>query len=122
MLKIAVKRIYEDVSPDDGFRVLIDRIWPRGMSKEHAALDLWLKEIAPTTELRQWFHHQESSPENWQIFCGRYREELQHNPEPVKLLLQHCSEGAVTLLYSAKDTDHNQAIVLRDYLSGQQAP
>ena len=119
MIQIAVKRIYENTSPADGFRVLIDRIWPRGMSKEHAALDLWLKEIAPTTELRQWFHHQERTQANWQAFCQRYREELKNNPQVVQVLLQHCTEGVVTLLYSASDTEHNQAVVLKEYLSEQ---
>lgn len=117
MFRISVKRIYEAASPDDGFRVLIDRIWPRGMTKEHAAVDLWLKEIAPTTPLRQWFHHQEMSAEVWQIFCQRYRDELQNNPEPVSALVQHCESGIVTLLYSAKDREHNQALVLKDYLT-----
>lgn len=116
MPNIAVKRIYEDYAQNDGFRVLTDRIWPRGMTKEHAHIDLWLKEIAPTTELRQWFHHQEDTPESYLSFCQRYRQELDCNPDPVNVVLQHCADGPVTLLFSARNTTHNQAVFLKDYL------
>lgn len=120
MLKIAVKRIYDAPSPDDSFRILVDRIWPRGVSKQEAALDLWLKEIAPTTELRQWFHHQAVSEEVWRIFQQRYHDELQRNGEAVQVLQRHCAEYPVTLLYSARDTAHNHAQFLKSYIEEQQ--
>lgn len=120
MFKISVKRIYEAPSPDDGFRILVDRIWPRGVSKQAAALDLWLKDIAPTTELRQWFHHQIVSEETWKIFQQRYHDELQGNGEAVRVLGGHCVEHPVTLLYSARDTAHNHAQLLKSYIEAQQ--
>lgn len=120
MLKIAVKRIYDAPSPNDGFRILVDRIWPRGVSKQEAALDLWFKDIAPTTELRQWFHHQTVSAEIWQVFKQRYHDELQSNGQAVEVLQSHCAEHPVTLLYSARDTAHNHAQVLKDYIVERQ--
>lgn len=120
MFKITVKRIYEAPSPDDGFRILVDRIWPRGVSKQAAALDLWLKDIAPTTELRQWFHHQSVSEEVWKTFKLRYHDELQHNGEAVQVLEGHCAEHPVTLLYSARDMAHNHAQFLKSYIEEQQ--
>lgn len=108
-----MKRVYDPPGPGDGFRVLVDRLWPRGMKKEELQADLWLKEVAPSTELRQWFHHQ---PENWEEFSQRYLAELDRQPEAVERLLQAVQEGPITLLYSAKNQQQNQAVVLRDYL------
>lgn len=119
MFKISVKRIYEVPSPDDGFRILVDRIWPRGVSKQEAALDLWLKDIAPTTELRQWFHHQTVNEGVWKTFQQRYHDELQGNGEAVQVLQRHCAEHPVTLLYSARDMAHNHAQLLKSYIEAQ---
>jgi uncharacterized protein YeaO (DUF488 family) len=93
--------------------VLVDRLWPRGLSKEHAALTLWLKEIAPSTELREWFDH---DPARWAEFVRRYRTELAHNKTAVAQLQEHVSKGPTTLLYSAHDSEHNNAIALAAYL------
>lgn len=108
---IKVKRVYEPVEKQDGFRVLVDRLWPRGLSKESAAIDLWLKEIAPSTELRKWFNH---DPEKWPEFQKRYRAELKSKRALVNELraLQE-KEHTVTLLFGAKDETLNQAIVLK---------
>jgi len=108
-----IKRAYEPASPKDGFRVLVDRLWPRGVSKEHAALDLWLKDIAPSTELRKWFGH---DPAKWADFKIRYTRELAKLDEPVHLLKQKGKRGAVTLVYGARDEEHNHALVLKAYL------
>lgn len=110
---IRVKRIYDPAEPDDGYRVLIDRLWPRGVSKSAAAFDLWLKEIAPSTPLRSWFAHDHAK---WHEFQARYVEELERNPEPVARLLEAAKAGPLTLLYAARDEQHNHAPVLRDYL------
>lgn len=112
-MNIQIKRIYDDVSGDDGKRILVDRLWSRGISKENAHLDLWLKEIAPSTELRKWFHAE--SVEHWDEFKQRYLKELATNPA-VKELLKIVSHHKVTLLYSAKDVEHNHAIILKEYL------
>ena len=112
-MNIQIKRIYEDVSGDDGKRILVDRLWSRGISKENAHLDLWLKEIAPSTELRKWFHAE--SVEHWDEFKQRYLKELATN-SAVKELLKIVSHHKVTLLYSAKDVEHNHAIILKEYL------
>jgi len=112
---IDLKRIYEEPSEDDGYRVLVDRLWPRGVSKEKAALGEWLKEVGPSDGLRQWFGHK---PERFDEFRKRYLVELKTNPatEQLKRIVQ--SHKTVTLLYSAHDPEHNQAVVLRDYLNG----
>lgn len=107
------KRIYDAPSPADGKRVLVDRIWPRGVRRDEAALDLWLKEIAPTTALRKWFGH---DPERWEGFKARYREELAANADAVDQLCALGGQGRTTLLYGARDERHNQAIVLAEYL------
>ena len=111
---IHIKRVYEAKSEDDGFRVLVDRLWPRGLSKQDADVDLWLKDIAPSAELRRWFGH---DPGKWEEFRRRYAEELDGNAAAVTQLKQHIGEGKVTLLYGAKDTEHNQAVALKDYLA-----
>ena len=110
---LTVKRIYEPPAPDDGQRVLVDRIWPRGISKEDAALTLWLKEIAPSDELRKWFGHQAA---RWAEFQKRYRAELDGNGEAVAQLRGLLRHGKVTLLYGAHDEAHNNAVALAGYL------
>jgi len=115
---LQLKRAYEPAEPADGTRILVDRLWPRGVSKEEAALDDWMKDIAPSTELREWFGH---DPAKWPEFERRYRAELaQHGAE-----LQHIRDLAkshkVTLVYSARDEQHNDAIVLRAVLDGTKA-
>jgi len=112
---LAVKRIYELPAPDDGQRVLVDRIWPRGVSKQDAALTLWLKEIAPSDDLRAWFGHE---PERWAEFQKRYRAELGGNEEAVAQLRALLVKGKVTLLYGAHDETHNNAVALAGYLRG----
>lgn len=104
----------EPPASDDGQRVLVDRIWPRGVSKEHAALTLWLKEIAPSDELRKWFGHE---PARWAEFQKRYRAELDGNGEAVTQLRGLLGNGKVTLLYGAHDEAHNNAVALAGYLS-----
>ncbi len=110
---ITIKRAYTTPSPDDGLRVLVERLWPRGLSKERAAVDLWLKEIAPSTELRKWFGH---DPERWEEFQDRYRQELEEKEEPIQLLKKKEKKGAVTLIYAARDEEHNSALVLKEVL------
>lgn len=112
-MPIYLKRAYEDKADGDGFRILVDRLWPRGLSKAEAGVDLWLRDIAPSSELRRWFGH---DPEKWSEFQRRYRDELADNDAAVATLREHVKAGTVTLLYSARDTEHNDAIVLRDYL------
>lgn len=111
---IQVKRIYDSVTEDDGYRVLTDRLWPRGFSKEDAKVDLWMKEIAPSTELRKWFHH---DPDKWMEFQQRYKDELVNKKELIDQLLKLEKEKKViTLLFSAKDREKNQAMVLIEVL------
>jgi uncharacterized protein YeaO (DUF488 family) len=113
---IRVKRIYEPAEEKDGFRILVDRLWPRGVSKERAKVDLWLKDIAPSDELRKWFHHEQA---DWQEFQSRYEKELQAKKELLSKIKDLESEKQiVTLLYSARDELHNQAIVLNKILEG----
>ena len=111
---IKLKRIYEEPARDDGFRVLVDRLWPRGVSKEKARLDLWLKEIAPESALRKWFAH---DPKKWTSFQKKYREELKNKKDLVVGLEKIIRENKnVTLLYAAKDQDHNEVVVIKDFL------
>lgn len=112
-MDIKLKRIYTDASEEDGFRVLVDRIWPRGISKEKAKLDEWAKEIAPSDELRKWFDHRE---DRFQKFSEKYQIELLAHKGLVGSLLKIALEGRLTLLYGAKDETHNQAVVLKNYL------
>ena len=109
-----IKRIYDAPASDDGFRVLVDRLWPRGVSKEKAAIDLWLKEVTPSGELRQWIH---ADPSQWPEFVRRYTAELDAVPAAVKILREAAGSGTVTLLTAARDEAQNHALVLRDYLS-----
>ncbi len=113
---IVLKRAYDPAAPEDGQRVLVDRLWPRGVSKEKAAIDLWLKEIAPSTALRQWFGHE---PDRWEEFRRRYHAELDANAEVVGQLRDVIRTGKTTLVYGAKDEAHNDAVVLAAYLDGK---
>lgn len=113
MTQFAVKRIYEPASRGDGYRVLVDRLWPRGISKERAALDEWAKTIAPSTELRQWFGH---DPAKFTEFTQRYTKEIQDNAEAPALIASWRAHEKVTLLYGARDETHNEAAVLQGYL------
>ena len=112
-MSIYVKRVYDHPTPGDGFRVLVDRVWPRGVSKEHAAVDLWAKDVAPSTELRKWFGH---DPKKWLEFQEKYRQELERSDALTALQFQIRGKTAVTLVYGAKDEEHNQAVVLCDVL------
>lgn len=109
-----LKRAYEEPEPSDGFRILVDRLWPRGVSKDAARIDLWLKDIAPSTSLRKWFGHESTK---WPEFKDRYFAELDNNPGAVEQLAGHMRQGTVTLVYGAKDKEHNDAVALLEYLS-----
>ncbi|TBR35919.1 MULTISPECIES: DUF488 domain-containing protein [Dyella] len=112
-MSIQIKRVYEPAAKNDGYRVLVDRLWPRGLKKEDAALDAWAKEVAPSTALRHWFNH---DPTRWDVFRHRYATELDKHAEFWRPLAEHASRHRVTLLYGAKDEDHNNAIALKTYL------
>lgn len=108
-----LKRAYEKPTKSDGFRVLVDRLWPRGLNKDKAKIDLWLKEIAPSSELRNWFGH---DPKRWNDFKRRYNRELADYREELESLVDKARRGRVTLVYGAKDTEHNNAAALREYI------
>jgi len=110
---IRIHRIHDGPAPGGGMRVLVDRLWPRGITKERAGAQLWLKEVAPSTALRKWFGH---DPARWDEFRRRYRAELDDNADAVERLLEIARRAPLTLLYSARDEDHNQAVVLAGYL------
>ena len=110
-MDIKIKRVYEQPDKNDGMRILVDRLWPRGLTKEKAGVDLWLKDIAPSIELRKWFNH---DPDKWDKFKKRYLIERKENTEQVWLLKQELEKGVVTLVYGAKDKEHNEALVLQD--------
>ena len=112
-MSLAIKRVYEPVAPKDGYRILVDRLWPRGLSKERAAVDLWLKTIAPSTELRQWFGHE---PAKWPGFRRKYFAELATHADEVAQIRALAKRRRVTLVYGARDTDNNDAVALLDYL------
>jgi uncharacterized protein YeaO (DUF488 family) len=112
-VSIAVKRVYEPAAKSDGYRVLVDRVWPRGLKKEDAALDIWARELAPTTALRQWFGH---DPARWEAFRHRYASELDARRAFWRPLITQAERHRVTLLYGAKDEEHNQAVALKMYL------
>ena len=114
MIPIVIKRIYEESSKNDGYRILVDRIWPRGISKEKANLDEWTKNIAPSTELRKWFNHKE---ERFEEFSSKYKAELLHDREELTRIQEIAEVKQVTLLYAAKDTHLNQATVLQNILN-----
>ena len=109
--ELKLKRVYEAPHKDDGTRILVDRLWPRGLTKEKAKVDLWLKEIAPSTELRKWFGH---DPSRWEEFKIRYLSELKGKFEQIRLLKKELEKGVVTLVYGAKDEEHNEARVLQE--------
>jgi uncharacterized protein YeaO (DUF488 family) len=113
---LRLKRAYEAPSPADGERVLVERLWPRGLTKAAAAIDLWLKDVAPSPGLRTWFAH---DPAKWEPFRRRYWKELQGCREAVDLLRQKARRGTVTLVYAAKDEDHNSAVALKAFLEGR---
>lgn len=115
---IRIKRVYDRPAETDGCRVLVDRLWPRGMKRAALRLDTWLKEVAPSSELRRWFNHE---PARWPEFQRRYRLELEAHPESWAPLLEQARRGTVTLLYSAHDAEHNNAVVLRDFLDSKLA-
>jgi uncharacterized protein YeaO (DUF488 family) len=110
---IRIKRIYDKPARSDGFRVLVDRLWPRGLTKERAALNEWLKDVAPTSGLRKWFGH---DPEKWSEFRNRYKNELAAKGDILKQLKAKSRGGTVTLLYGARDSQHNEAVVLAEVL------
>ena len=111
MLKL--KRAYEPPTPDDGERILVERLWPRGLTKAKAKIDLWMKEISPSPELRKWYSHEVAK---WKEFQKRYRQELKGHKEQVESLRKKAKSGVVTLVYAAKDDAHNSARVLKEYL------
>lgn len=113
-MNIQIKRVYEKPDKEDGKRILVDRLWPRGLTKEKAAVDLWLKDIAPSTELRKWFGHE---ADKWQEFIKRYRKELKTKSEDISILKDELKKGKVTLVFGAKDEVHNEALVLKKLFS-----
>lgn len=113
-MNIKIKRVYEKPDKEDGIRILVDRIWPRGLTKEKACVDLWLKDIAPSTALRKWFGH---DPAKWKEFAKRYRAELKENKEQVDIINEQIKKRAITLVYGAKDKEHNEAVVLKEFFS-----
>lgn len=116
MTTVTIKRVYDEPEVQDGKRILVDRLWPRGLSKVKARIDLWLKDIAPSNELRAWFGH---DPAKWEEFVLRYHTELAANTDAVGTLRQQLAHGHTTLLFSAKDTKHNNAVALKAYLERQ---
>jgi uncharacterized protein YeaO (DUF488 family) len=115
-MPIRIKRIYEEPQPDDGFRVLVDRLWPRGISKQRASTDIWLKDIAPSSELRQWFGHR---VDRFDAFARQYEAELDDNPAVHQLRAIVSAHPTVTLLYGAKEETANNAVVLAGYLTAE---
>ena len=114
-MAVRLKRAYDDPAPSDGYRVLVDRLWPRGVAKDDARLDEWARELAPSTELRRWFGH---DPEKFDEFRRRYREELEAHKEKVQELRRRARKETVTLVYAARDAEHNDAVVLAELLRG----
>lgn len=114
-MRVQVKRVYETPAEEDGTRILVDRLWPRGFSKEDAALDDWMRDIAPSDELREWFDH---DPERWEEFDRRYRAELEGKKDIIEELRKYARDGRLTLVYAARDEEHNNARVLRGVLEG----
>jgi uncharacterized protein YeaO (DUF488 family) len=110
-----LKRVYEPPSSKDGLRVLVERLWPRGLTKARAAVDLWLKDVAPSPKLRGWFGH---DPARWDQFQERYLDELREKRDAIKLLRQKGKKGTLTLVYAARDQEHNSALILKRFLQG----
>ena len=111
---VRLKRAYENASPEDGLRVLVDRLWPRGLSKQKAGVDVWLKDIAPSHELRKWFGHE---PAKWKDFQARYRREMKEQADSLALLRKKAKAGTVTLLFAAHDEERNNAVLLKSVLA-----
>lgn len=118
-MAIYTKRIYENPANEDGYRVLVDQLWPRGLRKEDARIDRWVKEIAPTTELRKWYNH---DPEKWTEFRRRYFEELDRRPETVSELVEIAKKRKITFLFSSKETKLNNATALKEYIENKLKP
>ncbi len=110
---IKIKRVYDPPSEDDGKRVLVDRLWPRGVKREDAKIDEWVREIAPSNQLRKWFAH---DPSRWQLFKMRYKQELKEKSEIIERFCKEAKRGIITLLFAAKDIEHNNAIVLKEVI------
>jgi len=113
---IKLKRVYDPVTDDDGTRFLVEQLWPRGIKKSDLQMQAWLKDVAPSSSLRQWFSH---DPKKWNDFRERYFRELGSNVRALEPLVAAAKQGTVTLLYSSRDTEHNNAVALRDYIEGQ---
>ena len=112
-MPISLKRAYEAPSRSDGFRILVERLWPRGVKKQNAKIDLWLKEVAPSTELRKWFNHE---PDKWAEFKRRYFEELQSRPESLQTLREQVRAGEVTFVFSSRELRFNNAVALKEFV------
>jgi uncharacterized protein YeaO (DUF488 family) len=115
---IKLKRAYEKPARDDGLRILVERLWPRGLTRERAALDLWLKDVAPSPELRKWFAHE---PARWEQFQKRYWQELRAKKSAIQLLKEKARKNTVTLVYAARDEEHNGALALKRFLQGRKS-
>jgi uncharacterized protein YeaO (DUF488 family) len=115
-MAIRLKRAYAPAEPGDGFRILVDRLWPRGLAKKSSQIDLWLKDIAPSSELRKWFDH---DPKRWRSFRSKYFREIDSNPGVLATLLEQVRKGPVTLLYAAREERYNDAVALNEYLSSR---
>jgi len=113
---VGLKRVYAPASPSDGLRILVDRLWPRGLSKESARIDLWLKDIAPSTELRKWFNH---DAKRWRSFRSKYFREIESRPDALAVLLERVRKKRVTLVYAAREERYNDAVALKEYLSSR---
>jgi len=113
-MTIQLKRAYEKPERGDGTRILVDRLWPRGLTKNKAQINLWLKDVAPSTALRKWFGH---DPRKWRGFRSRYRAELKHRGDQLQLIKNKAGKGAITLIYGARDQKHNEAVVLKQLLT-----
>jgi uncharacterized protein YeaO (DUF488 family) len=113
-MNVQLKRAYEKPEHSDGTRILVDRLWPRGLTKDKAAIELWLKNLGPSTELRKWFGH---DPKKWRGFRSRYRTELKQHGDELRLIKRKAKEGTVTLIYGARDQEHNEAVVLKQLLT-----
>ena len=107
---IKLKRVYENPAQEDGVRILVERLWPRGLAKERAKIDMWLKDVAPSAELRKWFAHDTTK---WKGFCERYKEELDQKKDQINMLKEKSKEGIITFVYAAKDNEHNSAMALK---------
>jgi len=117
MTEIKLKRVYEDYDEKDGYRVLVDRLWPRGMKKEHLHYDLWEKDITPSTPLREWLH--EDPEKNWELFVSKYKKELEENPDMDDFMKELKKHAVVTFLYATKDEHHNHAVVLKEFIESK---